>query len=182
MSVKELLSIRGGVRPPKLGSSAKATLDDLMKPETFKHTMRSLFDFSAPKSQRSESELAGEAITTKANQIDLAAVPSLKETKYAKLVNAESAYGRTLFGPVPDGYRREFFEHKKNVWIWHDSWLDEVGNSQGITIRYEVRPAGVFKKYVGGNYTRIEGEELDNFRKAARMYLELIKANIYNVQ
>ena len=98
---------------------------------------------------------------------------------YPELINAESELGRTLFGPIPDGHQREFFEHKKNVWIWYDGWLDEKGGTQGITIRYEVRPTGVFKKYVGGNYTRIEGEELDNFRRATRMYLELIKTQLY---
>lgn len=181
MSVKKMLNLRGNVKVPKFSNSARTTFNDLMKPETFKNTMKSLFDFSAPKPPVPGSELAGGAIPATAQQIDLASVPSASETKYSELVNAESVYGRTLFGPIPDGHRREFFEHKKNVWIWHDSWLDEVGNSQGITIRYEVRPAGVYKKYVGGNYTRIEGEELDNFRKAARMYLELIKTNIYNI-
>ena len=101
------------------------------------------------------------------------------EANFAKLVDAESALGRTIFGPVPDGHQREFFAHKKNVWIWYDGWLDEKGEIQGITIRYEVRPTGVYKKYNGGNYTRIEGEELDNFRKAARMYLKLIKTQLY---
>ena len=28
---------------------------------------------------------------------------------YQELLNAESALGRTLFGPIPDGHQREFF-------------------------------------------------------------------------
>ena len=165
-----------------VAKSAKSTFGELMKPETFKRTMRSLVDFSAPKVEETGPVLAGmaEPAGVNARRIDTAMLPSVGDTAYARLIDAESALGRTLFGPIPYGHQREFFEHRKNVWVWHDSWLDEKGGTQGITIRYEVRPAGVFKKYAGGNYTKISGEELDNFRRATRMYLELIKANIYN--
>ncbi|MBR2993916.1 hypothetical protein IKF43_00785 [Candidatus Saccharibacteria bacterium] len=95
------------------------------------------------------------------------------------LINAESALGRTLFGPIPDGHQREFFESKKNVWIWHESWADQFGKLQQMTIRYEVRPTGVYKKPVGGSYKKIEGQELDNFCKAARSYLDLVKTKLY---
>ena len=98
---------------------------------------------------------------------------------YDELINAESALGRTLFGPVPEGYQREFFESKPNVWIWHESFVNQLGKIEEMTIRYEVRPTGVYKKPVGGSYERIEGEELANFRKAARGYLELVKSKLY---
>ncbi len=98
---------------------------------------------------------------------------------YDELVNAESALGRTLFGPVPEGYRREFFESKPNVWIWYESFVNKLGRMEEMTIRYEVRPTGVYKKPVGGIYERIEGEELNNFRKAARGYLKLVKSKLY---
>ena len=98
---------------------------------------------------------------------------------YDDLINAESELGRTLFGPIPAGHRREFFEAKKNVWIWHESYSDGVGALQEMTIRYEVRPAGVYKKAGAGSYKKIEGAELDNFRKAAKSYLELVKTKLY---
>ena len=98
---------------------------------------------------------------------------------YEDLINAESALGRTLFGPIPAGHRREFFEHKKNVWIWYESWLDELGQEQAVTIRYEVRPAGVYKKTPGSGYKKLEGMELTNFRKAAASYLQLVKTKLY---
>ena len=97
----------------------------------------------------------------------------------ADLINAESALGRTLFGPVPVGHQREFFAARKNVWIWHENWTDQFGTLQEMTIRYEVRPAGVYKKSNGGNYKKIEGAELDNFRQAAKLYLELVKTKLY---
>ena len=95
------------------------------------------------------------------------------------LINAESELGRTLFGPIPTGHQREFFESRKNIWIWHESWVDQFGKLQEMTIRYEVRPTGVFKKPVGGSYKKIEGKELDNFCQAARSYLNLVKTKLY---
>lgn len=110
------------------------------------------------------------------------AVPEHYSNKltYDELVNAESEYGRTLFGPIPVGHQREFFEHRKNVWIWHESWSDVSGQMMSQTIRYEVRPDGVFKKISGKNYERIEGKELDNFVNAAKSYLKVVKSNLYN--
>lgn len=98
---------------------------------------------------------------------------------YDELVNAESAIGRTIFGPIPEGHQREFFEYRKNIWIWHESVVDPNGAMQEMTVRYEVRPNGVFKRPGNGYYQKIEGAELDNFRKAAKLYLDLIKAKLY---
>ena len=144
------------------------SLAELLNKDTFKKTMASLVDFEAFK------------ITPKAKQPDPYDLKNSSTMTYADLINAESELGRTLFGPIPAGHQREFFEHKKNVWIWHDGWLDENGGAQGITIRYEVKPEGVFKKYPGSAYVKLEGEELDNFRRAARMYLDLIKTKLYS--
>ena len=98
---------------------------------------------------------------------------------YDDLINAESALGRTLFGPIPAGHQREFFESKKNIWLWHESWIDERGETHATTIRYEVRPTGVFKKTVGSSYTKIQGAELQNFRLAVHSYLNLVKTKLY---
>ena len=99
---------------------------------------------------------------------------------YDDLINAESALGRTLFGPIPAGHQREFFMNKNNVWIWHESWSDEFAGPQEIMIRYEVRPTGVYKKPLNGVYEKLEGNELENFRKAAKNYLNLVKTQLYS--
>lgn len=99
---------------------------------------------------------------------------------YEDLINAESALGRTLFGPIPEGHQREFFESRKNVWIWHENWINRFGAMEEMTIRYEVRPNGVYKRANGGNYRKIEGSELDNFRLAAKSYLNLVKNKLYS--
>ncbi|MBR2586846.1 hypothetical protein IKE71_00510 [Candidatus Saccharibacteria bacterium] len=104
----------------------------------------------------------------------------LRKTKSLEdKINLESALGRTIFGPIPAGHQREFFEYKKNLWIWHESWT-ELGRPVEITLRYEVRPDGVFKKTNGSGYYKLEGAELANFLNAARKYLELIKTQLYH--
>lgn len=99
---------------------------------------------------------------------------------YEDLINAESALGKTIFGPIPDGHHREFFELKKNVWIWHECFADQTGRPQDLTVRYEVRPNGVYKSQNGADYKQIRDSELDNFRQAAAAYLNIIKARLYN--
>ena len=96
--------------------------------------------------------------------------PYSNRLSYDDLVNAESALGRTLFGPMLPGTQREFFKSRGNVWIWHEN---------NMTIRYEVRPEGVYKRTPNGNYSRLEGMELENFRRAAKSYLELVKTKLY---
>lgn len=87
------------------------------------------------------------------------------------LINAESSVGRTVFGRVQPGHTREFFCLKKNVWIWHED---------GITIRYEVRKNGVYKRVENEeHFHKIEGAELQNFTNATKAYLRLIKQNVY---
>lgn len=98
---------------------------------------------------------------------------------YNDLMEIESKWGGTLFGPIPAGHRREFFEHKKNVWIWYEGWMDPTGMAQNMTVRYEVRPSGVFKRVNGAKYEKLSGSELDNFRNAAKNYLKLIKTKLY---
>lgn len=94
------------------------------------------------------------------------------------LINAESALGATLFGPIPKGHRREFFRFKHNVWIYHESWIED-GKKFESTITYEVRENGVYKLPLGGEYIKLKGRELENFCKAAAEYLKLIKTKLY---
>ena len=96
-----------------------------------------------------------------------------------ELINMESLWGGILFGPIPAGHQRNFFEYKKNVWIWYEGWLGKNGSVEGTMIRYEVRPAGVFKRVNGQKYEKITGAELNNFRMALHQYLKLMKTKLY---
>lgn len=112
-------------------------------------------------------------------------MPSKKPSRYSNrlsysdLISLESSYGGTMFGPVPAGHRREFFKDKENVWIWYEGWTNPAGILEEMVIRYEVRPAGVFKRVGGEKYKKLSGAELDNFRVAARSYLKLMKSKLY---
>ncbi len=98
----------------------------------------------------------------------------------ADLINAESRLGSMIFGPVPEGHRREFFHDRDNIWIWHEGWVDPATkHSRQLTVRYEVRPAGVFKKVSAGHYIQLKGAELENFRRATHVYLQIIKQKLY---
>lgn len=105
--------------------------------------------------------------------------PAVRMTR-ADLINAESRLGSTIFGPIPSGHRREFFHDRNNVWIWHEDWCDGQNNPHQMTVRYEVRTSGVYKKVSSGKYLKLEDEELENFRKATHAYLDVIKKNLYN--
>ena len=95
------------------------------------------------------------------------------------LINAESKLGGTLFGPIPDGHRREFFRYRHNVWIYHESWMSRKKRMEA-TITYRVRENGVFKCPLGGECVKISGAELSNFRIATKEYLKLVKNKLYH--
>lgn len=97
----------------------------------------------------------------------------------SELLNAESRLGSTIFGPIPAGHRREFFHDKQNIWIWHESWQAADSSERQITVRYEVRPTGIYKKFAAGKYVKLENAELDNFRRAAHAYLKVVRAGLY---
>lgn len=96
------------------------------------------------------------------------------------LINAESRLGSKIFGPIPAGHRREFFHDQQNIWIWHEAWTDDEGHDRQMTVRYEVRPSGVYKKLSAGKYVKLEKSELENFRRATHAYLETIKRDLYH--
>lgn len=102
-----------------------------------------------------------------------------RELTHADLINAESRLGSTIFGPIPAGHRREFFHDRQGVWIWHEDWQDATAGERELTVRYEVRKSGVYKKISAGNYFKLEGGELENFRRAAHAYLKVIKTYLY---
>lgn len=107
-------------------------------------------------------------------------VPSLnKRPSRAELINAESRIGSQIFGPIPVGHRREFFHHQRGVWIWHEDWTDQQSTHQELTIRYEVRLSGIYKKVAAGKYFKLEGDELTNFRQATHTYLKMVKSYLY---
>lgn len=125
------------------------------------------------------SRAAAQALATKPEE-NVLYVPALsRRPSRAELINAESRIGSQIFGPVPAGHRREFFHDQRGVWIWHEDWTDNRRQEHNLTVRYEVRPSGIYKKVAAGKYFKLEGNELENFRHATHAYLKLIKSCLY---
>lgn len=105
----------------------------------------------------------------------------LKVLTERELLTLESEVGAKLFGPVPAGHRREFFCLDEHTWIWHEEWLDANKKLATSTIRYEVSDHGVLKVQEGARYSYLEGEELQNFGIAIRMYYEQVAREVYQL-
>lgn len=97
-----------------------------------------------------------------------------------ELIQLESDIGAQLFGGVPKGHRREFFNLDLSTWIWYDEWTDAAtGERKTMTIRYEVHENGILKVQEGARYNFIEGQELDNFMAAIHLYYERVAREVY---
>ncbi len=105
---------------------------------------------------------------------------TLKKFTERELLTLESEIGSKLFGPIPEGHRREFFCLDEKTWIWHEEWLDEKKKLETSTVRYEINEHGVLKVQEGARYRYLEGEELQNFGVAIRMYYEQVARGVYN--
>lgn len=109
-------------------------------------------------------------------------IPGMKAQKQAQhqldfnkaLIHHEAKIGGTLFGPIPDGTRREFFCLDQYTWVWHEEWTDHNNKRQVMTTRYDIRPDGVLKSQGGQAYRKIAGIEAINFRKAVESYCSQI--------
>lgn len=96
------------------------------------------------------------------------------EERRAKLLRAlihfEAKIGGQLFGPVPQGVRREFFCLDEHTWVWHEEWTDANGQRQVMTTRYDVRPSGVVKSQGHMSYQALTPQEEHNFYRAVDLY------------
>src|SRR4051812_44678898 len=73
----------------------------------------------------------------------------------------EAEIGGKLFGPIPEGHRRQFFCLDRHTWIWHEEWM-ENGARKVVTTRYDVRPSGVIKSQDGQANQRLSKQEADH--------------------
>lgn len=95
------------------------------------------------------------------------------------LMRHEAKIGGQLFGPVPNGGRREFFCLDRHTWVWYEEWADAKGNKQSRTTRYDVRPSGILKAQDGKAYQQVSDEEALRIRDAAHAYKRRVMAEIY---
>lgn len=97
---------------------------------------------------------------------------------YRNLIRHEGRIGGELFGPVPKGGRREFFCLDKYSWIWHEEWIDQNGQHQTKTTRYDIRPNGILKAQ-DGTYQEVSKEEAIRLYQATQEYKKRVMNEIY---
>lgn len=105
----------------------------------------------------------------------------LKQLTERELIKLESEIGSQVFGPIPAGRVRQFFCLDERTWIWYEEWTDEKRKKQSTTTRYEVHDKGIFKVQEGARYSYLEGQELQNFVMAVKLYYEQVARNIYQI-
>lgn len=84
--------------------------------------------------------------------------------------------GGTVFGPIPEGVRREFFCLDERTWVWHEEWTDGSKVHHARTTRYDVRPHGIFKAQDGQPYRPITRDEAVTLYHAVDAYNEAVDA------
>lgn len=93
---------------------------------------------------------------------------------YRQAVREEARIGGTVFGPVPEGVRREFFCLDEHTWVWHEEWTDANNMRHARTTRYDVRPNGILKAQDGQPYQPLGREEAQRLLQAAQRYNQLV--------
>ncbi|MGO3702025.1 MAG: hypothetical protein ACTJG2_02440 [Candidatus Saccharimonadales bacterium] len=108
----------------------------------------------------------------------------LKKLTERELIQLESEVGALLFGEIPVGHRREFFNLDPNTWIWYDESIEPKARRQrhSVTVRYEIHDNGILKVQEGARYTFLEGDELKNFVMATQLYYERVCRQVYQRQ
>jgi hypothetical protein len=93
---------------------------------------------------------------------------------YRNIIRHFARQGGEVFGPIPEGRRREFFCLDEHTWVWHEEWTDSQSIRRSITTRYDVRPSGVLKAQDGQPYQPLTTEEAHRLFNAARQYQHMV--------
>jgi len=118
--------------------------------------------------------IVGKVIPTSARN----SLPSTRD-----LIKMESKLGGQLFGPIPEGHRREFFCLDEHTWVWYESSINPA-TGQGATLatRYEIRGDKIVKMQDGQPYRYASLSEARNLLKASKQYYSLVATRIYGIQ
>lgn len=102
-----------------------------------------------------------------------------RETVMREMIRKEAQIGGQLFGPVQPGGRREFFCLDEHTWVWHEEWIDQNGQRQIATTRYEARHDRVVKVQ-DGTYKDLNQQEAQHLYKAIKQYQQRVKNELYS--
>ena len=101
--------------------------------------------------------------------------PATPEEIERDLIKRESDIGRTVFGPVPKGVKREFFCLSQHTWVWHEERAGKV-----TITRYKIKETEILKSVNNGHYERISLEEARRFTQAVKLYNQRVNDKLYN--
>lgn len=99
---------------------------------------------------------------------------------YRDLIRHEARIGGQLFGPMPNGGKREFFCLDERTWVWHEEWTDQNGQQRSKTTRYDVRPNGILKAQDGSSYQYVNDQEAQHLRDAVVLYEKRVQSELYS--
>jgi hypothetical protein len=106
-----------------------------------------------------------------------------KEQKYQEitrdLLRREAEIGGRLFGPLPKGAKRQFFQLEKHTWVWVEQW-NQNGKQFSKTTKYMIKPTELIKSVNGGHYERTSLQEAKNFERAVHLYVKQVDKELYN--
>lgn len=97
---------------------------------------------------------------------------------HREAIREEAKIGGTLFGPIPEGGRREFFCLDEHTWVWHEEWIDAGGIRHSRTTRYDVRPQGILKAQDGQPYQALSRDETLRLMQATQRYNQLVHERV----
>jgi len=104
---------------------------------------------------------------------------SSRRKLWKQLIRQESAIGRTLFGPIPEGHRRDFYVLNKRTIIWNEAWRDGSNKEHKLRTRYEIYPGKIVKAQDGQPPQFVSKEEANQLLLAMRWYHYLVGKKIY---
>jgi len=98
-----------------------------------------------------------------------------------ELIQRESKIGATLFGPIPVGHTREFFNLDRYTWVWFEEWYDiNTKTTKSMNVRYEFQTSGVLKIVDNVPSGYVVGQELVQLLTAIYTYEKRVMAELYN--
>ena len=97
----------------------------------------------------------------------------------SELIQRESEIGGRMFGEIPTGHHRLFYNLDQKTWIFYEEGKDS-DTTKKATTRYEIHQNGVLKIQEGTPYYYITGQELENFVAATRLYYAQVTRNVYH--
>jgi hypothetical protein len=98
------------------------------------------------------------------------------------LLHYGARIGGEVFGPIPEGHRREFFCLDRHTWVWHEEWIDPTTRDRHVvTTRYDVRPNGILKSQGDQSYQRLSAQESRNLYQAMTLYYERFGSELQRI-